>query len=326
MLLFLVRFNLLRNLILGDVLGMIKDTRYYLSENISSEVIVQIEKIINSIEIHEKKIIFKYVELTRHISELDKLFNVFRCNLSNLLNSFTIYSNDYIESRGSQLTEEQYYYQINVLTINFISSAKTFIESIEVCLKNSLSVEDYELFKQKFLSKPYDEEFSYRFLLHMRNYSQHGHLPLNIQNKKVYFDLDEIIDMPHFDLNKLLKEEIKKLKLEIYNEFGALPHISYVHTISKFNLIVTEIYVNFLNKIKSVLFKFNQEKNALLNDKKFYLINPDGTKKDMIFYDYDGEVYHCFNYQDNSISMYAEFKKEAKKVLKVEENYFNKLK
>ncbi|EME7142028.1 hypothetical protein PID89_002434, partial [Enterococcus faecium] len=88
---------------------------------------------------------------------------------------------------------------------------------------------------------------------------------------------------------------------------------------------VTEIYVNFLNEIKAKLVKFNQQKNELLNDKKFYFINPDGTENDMIFYDYDGEVHHCFNYQANSMAMYAEFKKEAKKFLKVKENYFTEL-
>ncbi|HFQ3343048.1 TPA: hypothetical protein ACGU03_002255 [Enterococcus faecium] len=301
------------------------DTRTYLTDKFSSEDMEKIERIINSIEINEKKILISYVELTRHISELDKLFNIFRCNLTNLFSNFIIYPDDYIEKCTGIYSEDQCYYQINALIINLISSAKTFIESIEVCMKNFLSEKDFKLFKQKFLSKPYDEVFSYRFLLHMRNYSQHGHLPLNIRNKRVYFDLNDILDMPHFDLNKLLKEEIKKLKVDIYNEFGTLPYISYVYTISRFNLVVTEIYVNFLNEIKAKLVKFNQQKNELLNDKKFYFINPDGTENDMIFYDYDGEVHHCFNYQANSMAMYAEFKKEAKKFLKVKENYFTEL-
>lgn len=41
-------------MILESALGMIKDTRYYLSENFRSEFIIQIKKIINSIGINEK--------------------------------------------------------------------------------------------------------------------------------------------------------------------------------------------------------------------------------------------------------------------------------
>ncbi|HAZ0654615.1 TPA: hypothetical protein J8C18_000341, partial [Enterococcus faecium] len=249
----------------------------------------------------------------------------FRYNLTNLLKHFTIFTNDLIESTGEKLTEDQYYYQINALTINLISSAKTLTESIEVCMKNFLAEKDFKSFKNKILSKPYDEHFSYRFLLHMRNYSQHGHLPVNIHQQRVYFDLDEILAMPHFDFNGQLKKELDVLRKDIYNQFRDSPRISYVYTVAKFNLVITEIYFNYLKEIKPILIKLNDEKNELLLNTKFQLINSDGSSSDMLFYEFDGENYHCFNRKDNSISMYADIKREVKKILKVEEQYYKEI-
>ncbi|HDL0990316.1 TPA: hypothetical protein PWT14_002828, partial [Enterococcus faecium] len=205
---------------------MRSDSRFFVSNLQDDELIRQIDSLLETITESDKRIFLNYVELTRHIIELDKLFNVFRYNLTNLLKHFTIFTNDLIESTGEKLTEDQYYYQINALTINLISSAKTLTESIEVCMKNFLAEKDFKSFKNKILSKPYDEHFSYRFLLHMRNYSQHGHLPVNIHQQRVYFDLDEILAMPHFDFNGQLKKELDVLRKDIYNQFRDSPRIS----------------------------------------------------------------------------------------------------
>ncbi|API90128.1 hypothetical protein BKP56_13105 [Marinilactibacillus sp. 15R] len=304
---------------------MKKDTIFFLTDFDETELKSKIEELLSVISESDKKIFSKYVELTRHIIELDKLFYVFRYNLKNLLDHFTLYTNDLIERLDNDLTEDQYYYQINALTINLISSAKTLTESIEVCMKNFLPKETFDSFKLRILSKPYDECFSYRFLLHLRNYSQHGHLPVNIHDQRAYFDLDDILSMPHFDLKKSLKEEIRELKVDIYNEFGHLPYISYVHTIAKFNLVITEIYSNYLNEIKPVLMGLNEEKSELLHDTKFQLINLDRSISNTVFYDFDGENYHCFNRNDNSIATYAGMKKEAKKILKKETQYYKEI-
>lgn len=304
---------------------MRSDSRFFVSNLQDDELIRQIDSLLETITESDKRIFLNYVELTRHIIELDKLFNVYRYNLTNLLKHFTIFTNDLIESTGEKLTEDQYYYQINALTINLISSAKTLTESIEVCMKNFLAEKDFKSFKNKILSKPYDEHFSYRFLLHMRNYSQHGHLPVNIHQQRVYFDLDEILAMPHFDFNGQLKKELDVLRKDIYNQFRDSPRISYVYTVAKFNLVITEIYFNYLKEIKPILIKLNDEKNELLLNTKFQLINSDGSSSDMLFYEFDGENYHCFNRKDNSISMYADIKREVKKILKVEEQYYKEI-
>ena len=44
-----------------------------------------------------QNIIDSYVEITRHLQELGQLFQVFRFNLENLLNCYTIYPDDHLE-------------------------------------------------------------------------------------------------------------------------------------------------------------------------------------------------------------------------------------
>ena len=46
----------------------------------------------------------------------------------------------------------------------------------------------------------------------------------------------------------------------------------------------------------------------------------------MVFYDFDGENYHCFNRTDNSLSMYASIKRKVKKILREEEQYYKEIK
>jgi hypothetical protein len=304
---------------------MKKDTRFYLKDFSDTELERNIKELLSVISNSEEKIFSDYVELTRHIIEIDKLFYVFRYNLENLLDQFIIYNNDLIERRNIQLSEDQYYFQINALTINLISSAKTLTESLEVCMKSFLSKENFDFFKFRILSKPYDECFSYRFLLHMRNYSQHGHLPINIHEQRAYFDLDDILSMPHFDLNGQLKKEINDLRIDIYSQFENSPFISYVYTVARFNLIITEIYLNYLKEVKPILVRSNDRKNELLTDNKFNLINPDGSVSDMIFYGFDGENYHRFNRNDNSLAMFADMKKEVQKILKKEKQHYREI-
>ena len=48
--------------------------------------------------------------------------------------------------------------------------------------------------------------------------------------------------------------------------------------------------------------------------------------KDLVFYDFDGDFYHCFNSKDISLEMFAGFKKEAKKIFYEETQELNNIK
>ena len=69
---------------------MRSDSRFFVSNLQDDELIMQIDSLLETIKESDKRIFLNYIELTRHIIELDKLFNVFRYNLINLLISFKL--------------------------------------------------------------------------------------------------------------------------------------------------------------------------------------------------------------------------------------------
>lgn len=269
-----------------------------------------------------------YVEITRHIIELNKLFHIFRCNLDILLHHFQLNTNGLIVSKVVTENQESDYIQINSFTINFISSAKSLLESIEAFMKTNSSSETFKLFKEKYLSKTYDNCFSYRLLLHLRNFAQHGHLPVSIDNKRVYFDLYEILNVPHFDLNKNLSKEIAELEKDIYDKYGDLPHISYTFTIAEFNVEVTKVYCDFLNASKSLLNDSITKINTLLKEKPYFVISDQNSPfKGMVLFDYDdNQTVHFFDSKVNIMKNFYEFKKEALRIKKNEEYMLTEIK
>lgn len=126
---------------------------------------------------------------------------------------YELMSNDTIIKKDNLNIEENDGIIINALVINYISSARPFVESIETFVKEMFKIEEYENFKKLYLNKLYDEKFTYRFLYSLRNYSQHGHLPVYIDyNNKCSFNLEEILNTPHFDHNAKLKKWKKYVK------------------------------------------------------------------------------------------------------------------
>ncbi|WP_326716915.1 hypothetical protein [Vagococcus jeotgali] len=61
------------------------------------------------------------------------------------------------------------------------------------------------------------------------HYSQHGHLPVEVNEGRVSFNLDEILSKPHIKLNKSLLKEMGEIKEEIVKELDNNPHISYLY-------------------------------------------------------------------------------------------------
>lgn len=78
------------------------------------------------------------------------------------LNTFELRLNGALKRNKNIGFTEDSYILVNAWTNNYISSARTLTESIEKWLKNN-DVILFNKFKKDFLSKTYDEKFSYRF-------------------------------------------------------------------------------------------------------------------------------------------------------------------
>lgn len=227
---------------------------------------INIEKIdIPELDGEELDIIEEYIEFTRHIQEIDQLFHVYKVNLEEMFQKYEFINDDTFYRKINFLSEKSDSIIINALVINFISSAKTFTESIENFIKQKLGEESYNEFKCKCLSKIYDKKFSYRLLIRLRDFSQHGHLPVYIsEDNKCSFDLDQILYTPHFNHNKKLENEMQRIKQKILEEYGDNPRIMFTRSIAEFEISILEIYKYFIEKIASQLKELRKNFNNLL--------------------------------------------------------------
>lgn len=285
---------------------------------------IDLEKIkIPNLNEDEIAIIESYVEITRHIQEIEKLFNIFRCNRKIISNNYTLYNNDTIKRNKICTFEEDDYVVINTLVINFLSSGKTLVESVENYMKSAINPElrIYNDFKCKCINRIYDTIFSYRLLIRLRDFSQHGHLPISGNFSGGYcFDLNRIISTPHFNHNKKIEEEMIKLEKEIYEKFKGYPRICFTKSIAEFNLCIIEIYVEFLNAIENFFYDVVQKVNLLLNQRPVLIYKSTDSFNNHVFYKDCNGFIHCFNSKNDSKKMFLEFKQNAMKIFDYEKN------
>ena len=191
----------------------------------------------------EKETIETFIDITRHIQEIEQLFRIFRVNIKILLNFYRLGNNDEISKNYDFDLEDTDDYIINFLVINYISSAKTLKESIENFMKQFVG-ETNEInikYNNECLNKLYDDVFAYRLLLRLRDFTQHGHLIVSrdYQNK-YYFDIEQILSTPHFNINKKLKNEMKNIRQEIYEKYGDMWNRLYEGTKDNITWLINE--------------------------------------------------------------------------------------
>lgn len=284
---------------------------------------------INSIEIFElenddNKIILTFVEATRFIQEIEQLFRVYRSNLSLMLSTYILNSNDIIK-RKIELYDNGWtdYSSINALTINLISAGKTLVEAIEVYLKAFYGKDSLEYidFKRDCLNHEYDSHFGYRFLTRLRDFAQHGHLPVSIidteKGPQACFSIDRILPTPHFNHNESLMNEMKKIQKDIHDEYGDSAKIAYSLTVAQYNLSITTIYSSFYKTVKNGFFNIRNTVTTFLTKNPEAIIKSDTPLNGMVGY-YDGSddsLLHLFDPKADSCEMFLNFSRNADEIL-----------
>lgn len=125
----------------------------------------------------------------------------------------------------------------NRFLINYLSSAKMFIEHTELTIKKKYGEKSQQFQEWKIdTALEYDNHFAYRFLYQLRNYTQHSGLPIGSISKqlvenngeetkvlKISFNRDKLLE-DSFNWKKLRKEiedlPEKFLVLDLVNEFN----------------------------------------------------------------------------------------------------------
>lgn len=296
---------------------------YILIENTD----INIEKIkVPNFSNEEIYTIDKFLKFTRDIQEIDQLFRIFQTNLRQILLNYELNNDDTIDRKADLDNDEDDIIIINTLVINYISSAKTFVESVENFLKINLESDKINEFKTNCLSKIYDERFSYRLLIRLRDYAQHGHLPVYMSwDNKCSFDLDPILYTPHFNHNSKMQNEMLSLRQKIYNEYKDNPRIMFTLSIAEFQLSVLEIYIFFINIIEEELVKLVNKFNTLIEERPDVIYKSEDALNGFVVYSIENENINCLYPKEEPLRMHRNIKHYLENELAKAKEKFEKL-
>lgn len=94
--------------------------------------------------------------------------------------------------RAQEVETEKVLQTGNKLLLNYCTVIKIMVEKIELYLKHNLPEKSHEF--QQYSSNFYDQEFSYRFFMRLRNYIIHNGMPFTKVKRSLYEDCDLYID------------------------------------------------------------------------------------------------------------------------------------
>ncbi|MBY0098667.1 hypothetical protein [Mesobacillus maritimus] len=166
------------------------------------------------------------------LAEYERYKTLFQMVLDNYLDLTKYLEKQENDEKHSEDSIKKIGFHANRLTINYLSSAKLFIEHTEKKLKSKYGNNSQEFKDWKSATKKeFDSSFSYRFLYHLRNYTQHYGFPIGsisrnskIKNIMLFFVKDSLISNNydwHRDVIRDLKEAPDKIPIfRVINEYN----------------------------------------------------------------------------------------------------------
>lgn len=227
----------------------------------------------------------EYTELINSIDTIGRFLSTSQLYLlvSLNFNEFMGLSNKYLLEfkRNDYSTINVYPININInrVFLNLLSSFRSYLDFMDRTLKKRYGKDSAQLrnFTQ-ICSREYDNNFSYRFLYHLRNYSQHKGYPINHislgkrknpnnqQEVSFHFDLlisrNEILD--NYDW-RILKQEIKSLpeRIDVFPLVSSL-----MDSLMKIQIqVITDMFTtlkDIAQKIITISKDVRQDENELL--------------------------------------------------------------
>lgn len=190
-------------------------------------------------------------QLGDFISDQELLWIVFRnyYEYENLLEQYLV---RHFKRALPQMEELLLSGEINRCILSFLSSVRTFLDHSETNLKKRYGKNSNRVKKFKdACSKAYDNNFSYKFLYHLRNYAQHCGMPvteiqrdaqvINRQTKeasaslRIFCNRDEILRS--YDWKKDVAVELKQQPEDIEISFHM---VKMFECLKEINLVIIE--------------------------------------------------------------------------------------
>ena len=111
----------------------------------------------------DEQVFRSFIDESRHFQEITQLYKMMLFDLDEIMLHYKLRFSDRVFAIGNNEIDT---FQINALVGNAVSAARTLIESMVIFDREYLDEEGY--FKKNYISKAYDEHFSYRFVEYIR--------------------------------------------------------------------------------------------------------------------------------------------------------------
>ena len=279
-------------------------------------------------------VICDYVEINRHIQEINQLFDVFNFNIERLISSYEIGTDDCIKRRTGFETNGSDFVAINAFMINIISAGRSLVDSLDICMATVYGGESekYSDFKRQ-ISGIYDRKFAYRFFYHLRNLSQHNHLLISTEENFCYFDASQILITPHYNANKKLWEEMENICKEIRERYHDNFRISLSLCLVEYIAGVAQVHKIFWEGIKDRLFELKDQIDSTIEKEPEILEHNNEKFNGCILYQRPGEKgWHAFSpysdtdsYYENTLRAAIGFFEESDKEYSAVQKHFQSI-
>lgn len=265
------------------------------------------------------KYITSFVEITRYIEEIHQLFNIFQYNIRRLLSIYELNNHDKIKRHVPQFEDFSDSTELNALVISLISSGKTLVDAVQACVQSCYSKDSNEYSEFcKILSKEYDNCFSYRFLTRLRDFSQHGHVPVSWDGEAACFDIGQLINTPHFNHNKTILGEMERFCDELLIKEKVQPRHVFSIAIAEFSVSIFKIYYEYWETMGDSFYTSLSNINDLIKQYPETIRHKDKKYDGLLFYQI-GNGLHTFYASGLSDKMYVQYLEEAKELKGSEE-------
>lgn len=251
-----------------------------------------------------------FISYEEELEAVHQLFELFLFNLNQMTNFCTLYYSDKIIRNIDE--KEIDFIEINALLINIISAGKTLVDGMEKFLKTEFGEIRADNFKRLHLSKKYDDVFSYRFLCYLRNFAQHGYLPVSKNLNGTYcFDLYQIMSTLHIKPSPSIKQSMEKVSQEIVEIYQGEPHIAFTYTLDTYTLTVVELYYSFLIEIEEDSNDFYRKVQTILTENPELILHIPNAPKDLVAVELKDKNLHVFLHNMDYKDIFYNYKKQA---------------
>lgn len=263
----------------------------------------------------EKDIILvkEFIEITRWVQEIGQLFQVFSYHRENLQTTYDLNNLDTIIRRRTYLSEYGDLIEINALIGSLLSAGNTLVGSLIACDNAVLGKQDTRKTLEDYNSEVYDRSFAYKLLTRLRDFSQHGHLPVSINEDRFCFDISQIAKTPHYSHNKALRNEIDQIEGAFVKSIETQALLTFTLNVAEYALSVIDIYHSFWENLRSTYYAICNSIQELFDAHPEYVTHDNSDYEGFCFFQESGDDYcHCFYVYADPIQVFAQMAEEAK--------------